>query len=48
MPIKTENGHIHKIEGATAYTNGHAHKYKGYTYEDTASIPGTSTVGQRI
>lgn len=34
MPVKTENGHIHKIEGAIEADYQHTHKYQGYTFED--------------
>jgi len=36
LPIKTENGHIHRIEGILESNNMHEHKYCGYTFEDVA------------
>ena len=36
LPIKTENGHIHKIDGVSKVKNNHKHKYSGYTEEDIA------------
>jgi hypothetical protein len=34
FPIKTENGHKHKIEGILEANNMHEHKYSSYTNED--------------
>lgn len=36
MPIKTENGHIHKMDGLLELNNLHQHQYNGYTFEDVA------------
>jgi hypothetical protein len=33
-PIKTKNGHIHKISGRSEGYDRHQHKYLNYTYED--------------
>ncbi len=38
MPIKTENGHIHRMEGLLENNDLHEHKYKGYTHEDISFI----------
>lgn len=46
--IQTENGHIHKMVGSLEKANGHCHRFKGYTYEDTAYIPGGQTAGYQI
>lgn len=48
MPIKTENGHIHKIEGILEKSNFHIHKFKGYTFEDSACIHEGQTAGSEI
>ncbi len=34
LPIKTENGHIHKIEGLLKSNKLHEHKYIGNTHEE--------------
>lgn len=43
LPVKTENGHIHKMEGTLEANIRHEHKYKGYTSEDISYI-GTSQI----
>lgn len=39
MPIKTEHGHIHKIEGLLEINDLHSHSFKGYTFEETGYVP---------
>lgn len=34
MPVKTENGHIHRMEGFLECNSLHEHEFKGYTFED--------------
>ena len=34
MPIKTDNGHIHRMSGVLESNSLHEHGYKGYTTED--------------
>lgn len=34
FPIKTENGHIHKLEGILEINDSHEHKFIGYTFEE--------------
>lgn len=34
MPVKTENGHVHKMEGILESNVKHMHKYEGLTNED--------------
>jgi len=34
MPVKTENGHIHRMEGVLEFNNLHEHGYDGYTFEE--------------
>ena len=46
-PIKTQNGHIHKISGLLENNKGHEHKFKGYTFEDVSYITGLKSVAQR-
>ncbi|MCX7923351.1 MAG: YmaF family protein [Clostridia bacterium] len=36
LPIKTENGHVHKIEGTLESTCLHEHKFASHTFEDVA------------
>jgi len=45
MPHKTENGHIHKMEGILEYNDSHEHVYKGYTFEEISYIPSASVIG---
>lgn len=40
LPIKTENGHKHKIEGILDQNQSHEHPYSHYSQEDTAFRPG--------
>ncbi|MCX7747280.1 MAG: YmaF family protein [Clostridia bacterium] len=47
LPIKTENGHIHKMEGALEVNNFHEHKYAGHTFEEISYIP-TGTVREAM
>lgn len=39
MPVKTENGHIHRIEGVLELNFMHIHGYEGYTQEDISYLP---------
>jgi hypothetical protein len=34
MPVKTENGHVHRMEGFLESNGRHEHEFKGYTFED--------------
>ena len=38
FPIKTENGHIHRIEGILELNFDHKHKFKGHTFEEISYI----------
>lgn len=38
LPVKTENGHVHKIEGILEVNNLHEHKFSGYTNEELQYI----------
>jgi hypothetical protein len=40
MPIKTENGHKHKISGRLELTGSHFHYYNNYTYENVEYTSG--------
>lgn len=40
LPIKTENGHVHKIEGVMEHNCMHDHKFSDLTFEDIEYIPG--------
>lgn len=42
MPIKTENGHIHKVEGTLEVNSEHEHDFKGHTFEEISYISGKS------
>ncbi len=37
-PVKTKNGHVHRIAGKSDETNGHKHKFLNYTFEDVEYI----------
>jgi hypothetical protein len=45
LPIKTENGHIHKMEGLLKYNDVHEHKFSGYTFEDVGYISSMLVTG---
>lgn len=34
IPVKTENGHIHRMDGILENNGTHEHEFKGYTCED--------------
>ncbi len=38
-PIRTGNGHMHKMEGLLELEDMHTHRYKSYTSEDVEYIP---------
>ncbi len=38
LPVKTENGHIHRIEGLLEMNNLHEHRFTGYTREEVHYI----------
>jgi hypothetical protein len=42
LPIKTENGHIHKMDGILESNNGHEHEYNNYSFEEISYISGKS------
>lgn len=42
MAVKTENGHMHRMEGILEYNNLHDHHFSGYTFEDISYINGDS------
>lgn len=44
LPVKTPNGHMHKIEGMLEINNLHDHQMNGYTFEDVAYTPGKKKV----
>ena len=39
LPVKTKNGHVHKLEGLFEVNGTHDHKYNDYTFEDIEYIP---------
>jgi len=45
MPVKTENGHIHKMEGILEANDMHEHTYKGYTFEEISYISASQAIG---
>jgi len=45
MPVKTENGHVHKMIGVLEANNFHEHTYEGYTFEEISYIPSGNAVG---
>jgi hypothetical protein len=34
MPVKTENGHIHRMNGMLESNDMHEHEFNGYTFEN--------------
>ncbi len=40
LPVRTEKGHIHKIEGLLEINSLHDHLFDGFTFEEIAYIPG--------
>lgn len=40
LPVKTEHGHIHKMEGCLELNLNHEHEFKGYTFEEISFISG--------
>lgn len=40
LPVKTENGHIHRMEGVLELNDMHEHNYDGYTFEEILYISG--------
>lgn len=38
LPVKTENGHVHRIEGILEMNSLHDHNYSSYTFEDVEYI----------
>ena len=38
LPVKTENGHIHKIEGILELNSLHEHPFSNYTFEEVGYI----------
>ncbi len=38
LPVKTRNGHIHKMEGVLEMSDRHEHPYSSYTFEDVEYI----------
>ena len=42
MPIKTENGHIHKMEGMLEMNDSHEHGFTGNTFEEVSYTHGNS------
>jgi len=43
-PIKTENGHVHKMEGVLECSSLHEHDFKGFTFEDTTTFSSMQAV----
>ncbi len=41
MMIKTENGHIHKMEGSLESNSLHTHEFSGFTFEDISAVSST-------
>ena len=44
MPIRTENGHIHRMEGVLENNNMHEHEFRGYTFENISYISSKQAV----
>ena len=44
MPVRTESGHIHRMDGILENINLHDHEFKGYTFEDISYFPSQQAV----
>lgn len=44
MPVKTENGHIHRMEGILESNSLHEHEFRGFTLEDISYSSSTQAV----
>lgn len=44
MPIKTESGHVHRMEGILESNSLHEHEFKGFTSEDISYYSTTQAV----
>ncbi|HEX3029944.1 MAG TPA: YmaF family protein [Clostridia bacterium] len=42
LPIKTQNGHVHKIEGVLEQNNRHEHEFSSLTFEEIAYYKDTA------
>jgi hypothetical protein len=40
LPLRTENGHIHKMEGMLETNNSHKHRFSGCTFEEVSYTKG--------
>jgi len=40
IPVKTTNGHIHRMEGVLELNNNHTHKFSNYTSEEISYTKG--------
>jgi hypothetical protein len=45
MPVKTDNGHVHRMEGILENNDMHEHIYKGYTFEEISYISAPRAIG---
>ena len=45
MPIRTENGHVHRMTGTLEANDFHEHTYDGYTFEEISYIQSGNTAG---
>lgn len=39
LPVKTANGHVHRMDGQLEINSMHLHSYKGETFEEIAYTP---------
>ena len=47
-PMKTQNGHIHKLSGVLQETSGHLHKFSGLTDENISYLSDTNLVSPQV
>jgi hypothetical protein len=45
MPIKTDNGHIHKMDGILEVNSMHQHHYEGFTSEEISYFSSRQVAG---
>lgn len=44
MPVKTEIGHIHKMDGILEFNNMHEHHFDGFTFEEISYFSSAQSV----
>jgi hypothetical protein len=45
MPVKTDNGHVHRMEGILEMNGLHEHEFEGYTFEEISYFNSKQAAG---